>query len=82
MSNLKKRVMRNLSLSQIYAIGAIGLLAVAVWVNRPVVTIVLSAVGLIAGAWVARRGMLHRAAVVAMVGFIVAIVFAVFELLR
>jgi hypothetical protein len=70
------------SFSQLYAIGAVLLLTVAILVNQPLVTIVFSAVGLSAGAWVARRGMMRRAAMVAVVGFVVAIAFAVFELLK
>jgi hypothetical protein len=73
---------RTPSLSQLYAIGAALLLIVIILVNQPLVTIVLSAVGLIAGAWVARRGMMRRAAVFAVVGLVVAFALAVFELLR
>jgi uncharacterized membrane protein YccC len=73
---------RTPSISQLYAIGAVLLLIVAILLNQPLVTIVLSAVGLIAGVWVARRGMLRRAAMVAVVGLVVAIALAVFELLR
>jgi hypothetical protein len=78
----KDRVMRNLSLSQIYAIGAAALLIVVVLVNRPEVTVIASAVGLVAGAFVLRRGDVRRVAVVAMAGFVAALALAVFALLR
>jgi hypothetical protein len=73
---------RNLSVSQIYAIGAAALLTVVVLVNRPEVTIIASAVGLVMGAFVLRRGDVRRVAVVAMVGFGAALVMGVFGLLQ
>ena len=73
---------RNLSVSQIYAIGAAALLTVVVLVNRPEVTVIASVVGLVAGAFVLRRGDVRRVAVVAMAGFGAAIIMGVFELLR
>jgi hypothetical protein len=73
---------RNLSASQIYAICAVLLLIVAILVNQPRVTVVVSAVGLIAGAFVLRRGNVQRVAVVAMAGFGAALVMGVFGLLR
>ena len=73
---------RNLSVSQIYAIGAVVLLVVVVIVNQPRLTIIVSAVGLVTGAFVLRRGNVQRVAMVAMAGFIAAIVIAVFGLLK
>ena len=75
-------MMRSQFLSQNYAIVAIVLLAVAVLVNQPIVTIIISAVGLAVGVWVLRRGEVQRAALVAMVGFVAALVMAGFILLR
>ena len=73
---------RKLSASQIYAICAVCLLIVAVLVNQPRVTIIVSAVGLIAGAFVLRRGNVQRVAMVAMAGFAAALVMGVFGLLQ
>ena len=73
---------RTLSASQIYAIGAVALLVVVVIVNQPRLTIIASAVGLIAGAFVLRRGNVQRVAMVAMAGFAAALVMGVFGLLR
>jgi hypothetical protein len=75
-------MMRNLALSQIYAIGAVLLLVVAILVNQPRVTIIISAVGLAAGTVVLRRGDVRRVALVAMAGFVAAIVISVFGLLQ
>jgi hypothetical protein len=74
--------MRNLSLSQIYAIGTVLLLVVAILVNQPRVTIAISAIGLVAGVFVLRHGDVRRVALVAMVGFGAAAVMSVFGLLR
>ena len=73
---------RKLSASQIYAIGAVALLVVVVIVNQPRLTIIASAVGLIAGAFVLRRGNVQRVAMVAMAGFAAALVMGVFGLLQ
>jgi hypothetical protein len=73
---------RKLSASQIYAIGAVVLLAAVVIVNQPRLTIIASAVGLVAGAFVLRRGNVERVAMVAMAGFAAALVMGVFGLLR
>ena len=73
---------RKLSVSQIYAIGAVALLVVVVIVNQPRFTIIASAVGLVAGAFVLRRGNVQRVAMVAMAGFAAALVMGVFGLLR
>ena len=58
------------------------LLAVVVIVNQPRLTIIASAVGLVAGAFVLRRGNVQRVAMVAMAGFAAALVMGVFGLLR
>ncbi len=71
-----------LSVSQIYAIGAVVLLAVVVIVNQPRLTIIASAVALVIGAFVLRRGNVQRVAMVAMAGFAAALVMGVFGLLR
>ena len=73
---------RKLSASQIYAIGAVALLVVVVIVNQPRLTIIASAVGLVTGAFVLRRGNVQRVAMVAMAGFAAALVMGVFGLLR
>ena len=78
----KNDTIRKLSASQIYAIGAVALLAVVVIVNQPRLTIIASAVGLVAGTFVLRRGDVRRVAMVAMVGFAAALVMGVFGLLR
>jgi hypothetical protein len=73
---------RKLSVSQIYAIGAVALLVVVVIVNQPRLTIIASAVGLVAGAFVLRRGNVQRVAMVAMAGLAAALVMGVFGLLQ
>jgi hypothetical protein len=73
---------RNLSLSQIYAIGAVPLLLVAIVVNQPRVTVIISAVGLAAGALVLLRGDVRRVAMVALAGFGAALIMSVFSLLQ
>jgi hypothetical protein len=78
----KNDAIRKVSASQIYAIGAVALLAVVVIVNQPRLTIIASAVGLVAGTFVLRRGDVRRVAMVAMVGFAAALVMGVFGLLR
>ena len=64
------------------AIGAVVLLAVVVIVNQPRLTIIASAVALVIGAFVLRRGNVQRVAMVAMAGFAAALVMGVFGLLR
>jgi hypothetical protein len=78
----KDCVMRNLSLSQIYAIGTVLLLTVAILVNQPLVTLIISALGLVAGALVLRRGEVRRVAMVAMAGFGAAAVMSALGLFR
>lgn len=75
-------MMRRQSLAHNYPIGAIVLLAMAILVNQPVLTIVISVIGLAAGVWVLRQGNVQRSAMVAMVGFVAALGMAVFSLLR
>ena len=54
----------------------------AILVNQPRLTVVVSAVGLVAGAFVLRRGNVQRVAMVAMAGFAAALVMGVFGLLQ
>ena len=77
----KDDVMPNPTVSQIYAVGAVVLLAAVVLLNRPAVTIIASAVGLAAGALVLRRGGVQRVTMVAVAGFAAAIVIAAVGLL-
>ena len=51
-------------------------------VNQPRLTIIVSAVGLVTGAFVLRRGNVQRVAMVAMAGFAAALIMGVFGLLR
>jgi len=74
--------MRNLSPSRIYAIGTVLLLIVAILVNQPSVTLIISALGLVAGALVLRRGDAPRVAMVAMAGFGAAAVMGAIGLFR
>lgn len=78
----KDEAARTLSVSQIYAIGAVVLLAVVVIVNQPRLTIVASVIGLVVGAFVLRRGDVKRVALVAMAGFAAALVIGVVGLLQ
>jgi len=73
---------RNQSVSQIYAICAVLLLIVAILVNQPRVTVVVSVAGLIAGVFVLRRGDVRRVAMVALTGFVVALVMGVLARLQ
>ena len=74
--------MKNVSLAEKYALTAVLLLAILVLVNRPFVTIAGAAIGIAGGIWVARRGKLSRAAILAVVAFVLALGFAVVALLR
>lgn len=80
--SLKDAVMPNPTVSQIYAVGAVVLLAAVVLVNQPVLTIIASAVGLAAGVLVLRRGGGQRVTMVAVAGFVAAIVIAAVGLLQ
>lgn len=74
--------MQNTSLADKYAIAAaIGLLFLVLFDNA-IVMLVVSIVGLGAGLWIARGGGTRRAALVAMVAFAAAAIFAVITLLR
>jgi hypothetical protein len=83
---------RKLSLSEIYAAAAAILLLLLALVNNAWLMLVVSSVGLVAGLIISRRpaaegqegvfGSLRRAAVFGLLGFAVAIAFAVIILLR
>ena len=62
--------------------AAVLLLIVAILVNQPRVTVAVSAVGLIAGVFVLRRGDVRRVAMVAMAGLAAALVMGVSGLLQ
>lgn len=74
--------MANPSLSEKYAIGAALALLVVVIVDNPLLTFVVSVLGLATGLLVARQGPMRRAAVVALVAFAVSLVLGLFTLLR
>ena len=74
--------MKNLALSEKYALAAVILLAALVLINRPLVTLPGAIVGIAAGVWVGQRDKLSRAAILALVGFALGAVFAVITLLR
>ena len=74
--------MPNLSLSDKYAIGATLALLMLVIVNNPLIMLIVSVLGLVAGLLVARQGSMRRAAVVALVAFAVSLVFGLVALLR
>lgn len=62
-------------------IAAVGLLALAL-LNNPWVTLVLAAIGIVAGLILVSRGPLGRGGVFAFVGCVIAAALAVFGLLR
>lgn len=72
--------MRNLTPSNVYAIGAAIGLAVMVIVNNPAVMLGISVVGILAGFWVLRQDEVRRVTFVAFIAFVVAGAFAVFKL--
>ncbi len=84
--------MNKLSHSEIYAAAAAILLLLLAFMNNAWLMLVISSVGLVAGLIIARMpapegqegiiGSLRRAAVFGLVGFTVAIVFAVYILIR
>jgi hypothetical protein len=74
--------MPDFSLSDKYALGATLALLVLVLLNNPLVMLVISVAGLVAGALVARRGPMCRAAWVALIAFAVSLVFGIVMLLR
>lgn len=74
--------MGQLSVSEKYAIGAAILLLLVAVVNDAIITLVVSAIGLVAGLLLARTASLQRSGLVAVVGFAVAAVLGVAMLLR
>lgn len=74
--------MRSLDLSDKYAIGAALALLLMVLIDNAILMLVLSLIGLVAGAWVVQRPETRRVAWVAAVAFILALMFAVYALLR
>lgn len=74
--------MQSLTLSDKYALAAALALLLLVLFDNAVLMLAVSAIGLFAGIWVARRGEIRRVAWVAMVAFAVALAFAVVSLLR
>ncbi len=74
--------MRNLSRSDLFGLAAALALLLLIWLNNAWVMLGVSAVGLVAGLWLARQGEVKRVAWVATVAFAVALAFAVFMLLR
>ncbi|MCX6029794.1 MAG: hypothetical protein NT169_10890 [Chloroflexi bacterium] len=68
--------------SEKYALAAAIALLFLVILDNAVVMFVVALAGLVAGLLIAWRASLKRAGVVALAGFAVAIVFAVFVLLR
>ena len=84
--------MHKLSLSELYAAAAAILLLLLAFLNNAWLMLVVSSAGLVAGLIISRKpapegqegmfGSLRRAAVFGLVGFAVAIVFAVYILIR
>jgi hypothetical protein len=75
-------IVRNVSSSEAYAVVAALALLFLVLLDNAWVMVAVSVVGLAGGLWVARGGTLKRAAMVAVAGFAVALVFGAFALLR
>jgi hypothetical protein len=88
----RAKPVRRLSLSEIYAVAAALLLLLLAIVNDPWLMLVVSTAGLAAGLIISRQpategqegmlGSLRRAAVFGVLGFAVAIVFAIIVLIR
>ncbi len=74
--------MKNVSTSEAYGIGAALALLFLVLFDNAWAMLVVSAVGLLAGLWVARQGEVKRVVWVAAAAFGVALAFALFALLR
>jgi hypothetical protein len=74
--------MNRFTASEWYAIASVAALLLAAALNRPPLTLALAGVGLVAGAFVARRGPLSRAGIMSMAGFAAAAALAAFTLLR
>lgn len=74
--------MKALSRSELYGVGAALALLLLVWLDNAWAMLIVSAVGLLTGFWVASRGDVKRVAWVATIAFAVALAFALFTLLR
>lgn len=74
--------MRNLSNSELYGIGAALALLFLILFDKAWAMLVVSAIGLLTGFWVARQGEVKRTVWVATAAFAVALIAAVFVLLR
>ncbi len=72
--------MGNLTLSEKYGIAAAIALAIVAFINNTILMLVVSAIGILAGVWVLRRGEVRRVGYVAFAGFAIAGVFAVMQL--
>lgn len=74
--------MTQISRSEAYGIGAALALLFLVLFDNTWAMLIISAIGLLAGLWVARQGEVKRVVWVATVAFGVALAFALFTLLR
>lgn len=74
--------MKNLSLSEKYAIGAVIALLLIVLINDARIMLVIAIAGLIVGVLVVRSDQPKRVAFVAAMAFALALGFALFALLR
>ena len=74
--------MKNSSTSEAYGVGAALALLFLVLLDNAWAMLVVSVVGLLAGLWLARQGEVKRLVWVATAAFGVALVFALFALLR
>lgn len=78
----KETGLAKLSLSERYAIGAALALLLVILVDRALVMLLVSVVGLALGFWVVRRGEALRVAWIALVAFAITLVIAILALLR
>jgi hypothetical protein len=74
--------MPSLTLSDKYAIGAAIALLIMVLVDNAILMLVLAVIGLVGGVWVVRQPETRRVVWVAAAAFVLALVFAVYALLR
>lgn len=74
--------MRDLSRSDVYGIGAALALLFLILFDNAWAMLAVSAIGLLAGLWVARQGEVKRVVWAATAAFGVALAFALFVLLR
>ncbi len=74
--------MGNLTLSDKYGMGAALGLLVMVLIDNPIVMLVVSVIGILAGFFVVRQGEVRRVGFVAFAAFVIAGAFAVFTLVR